>query len=181
MAATFDPMIARRHGEIVSTEYRALGITTALSPQADLSTDPRWRRFYGTFSESPELNRDIVREYCDAFQTTPESKDGWGTHSVNCMVKHWPGGGTGEGGRDAHFGTGKRGSDSATISFRNSFATSITMKEWSAPTGVLSMITIKSMNTVELHGVWRQNPLPRKDSNASKPGLTNLEAHLTMP
>lgn len=101
MAATFDPMIARRHGEIVSTEYRALGITTALSPQADLSTDPRWRRFYGTFSESPELNRDIVREYCDAFQTTPESKDGWGTHSVNCMVKHWPGGGTGEGGRDA--------------------------------------------------------------------------------
>lgn len=107
MAATFDPMIARRHGEIVSTEYRALGITTALSPQADLSTDPRWRRFYGTFSESPELNQDIVREYCDAFQTTPESKDGWGTHSVNCMVKHWPGGGTGEGGRDAHFGTGK--------------------------------------------------------------------------
>ena len=107
MAATFDPMIARRHGEIVSTEYRALGITTALSPQADLSTDPRWRRFYGTFSESPELNRDIVREYCDAFQTTPGSKDGWGMNSVNCMVKHWPGGGTGEGGRDAHFGNGK--------------------------------------------------------------------------
>lgn len=107
MAATFDPAIARRHGEIVSSEYRALGITTALSPQADLSTDPRWRRFYGTFSESPELNRDIVREYCDAFQTTEGANDGWGRGSVNCMVKHWPGGGTGESGRDAHFGTGK--------------------------------------------------------------------------
>ncbi len=107
MAATFDPSITRVHGEIVSAEYRALGITTALSPQADLSTDPRWRRFYGTFSEDPALNRDIVREYCDAFQSTPGSKDGWGNQSVNCMVKHWPGGGTGESGRDAHFGIGK--------------------------------------------------------------------------
>lgn len=107
MAATFNPAIMRRHGEVVSSEYRALGITTALSPQADLSTDPRWRRFYGTFSEDPALNRDMVREYCDAMQTTNGSKDGWGDNSVNCMVKHWPGGGTGEGGRDAHFGLGK--------------------------------------------------------------------------
>jgi len=107
MAATFDPAISRKHGEIISAEYRALGITTALSPQADLSTDPRWRRFYGTFSEDPALNRDLVREYCDAMQTTSGEKDGWGLGSVNCMVKHWPGGGTGEAGRDAHFGIGK--------------------------------------------------------------------------
>jgi len=107
MAACFDPAVARQHGEIVSREYRALGITTALSPQADMASDPRWRRFYGTFGEDPYLLRDIVREYCDAFQTTPDSKSGWGSLSVNCMVKHWPGGGTGEGGRDAHFGIGK--------------------------------------------------------------------------
>ena len=107
MAATFDMEVIRSHGEVVSTEYRALGLTTALSPQIDIAGDPRWRRFYGTFSEDPYLNRDIAREYCDAFQTTPGSKDGWGTQSVNCMVKHWPGGGAGEGGRDAHFGIGK--------------------------------------------------------------------------
>ena len=29
------------------------------------------------------------------------------TTSVNAMVKHWPGGGSGEGGRDAHYGYGK--------------------------------------------------------------------------
>ena len=109
LAATFDMDVIRRHGEIVSSEYRALGITTALSPQTDLSTDPRWRRFYATFTEDPALSSDIVREYCDAFQTTEGSPDGWGMQSVNCMVKHWPGGGTGEGGRDAHFGTGKFG------------------------------------------------------------------------
>ena len=103
LAATFDMDIIRRHGEIASAEYRALGITTTLSPQVDLSTDPRWRRFYGSFSEDSELCRDIVKTYTDAFQTTEGSKTGWGVKSVNCMAKHWPGGGTGEGGRDAHY------------------------------------------------------------------------------
>lgn len=107
MAATFDLDIIRKHGEMVSEEYRALGITTALSPQVDIATDPRWRRFYGTFSEDPTLCRDIAQVYCETFQTTPGSRTGWGLKSVNCMVKHWPGGGSGEGGRDAHFGTGK--------------------------------------------------------------------------
>lgn len=110
LGATFDMDIIRRHGEIASKEYRALGITTALSPQIDLNTDPRWRRFHGTFSESPELNKDIAQVYIDAFQTSTgakEIKDGWGYESVNAMVKHWPGGGAAEGGRDSHFDFGK--------------------------------------------------------------------------
>lgn len=107
LAATFDLDVIRAHGEIASAEYRALGITTALSPQIDIAGEPRWRRFYGTFGEDPYLSRDMARAYCDAFQTTPGSKTGWGEKSVNCMVKHWPGGGSGECGRDAHFGTGK--------------------------------------------------------------------------
>lgn len=107
LAATFDMDVIRTHGEVVSAEYRALGITTALSPQVDIATDPRWRRFYGTFGEDPALSRDMARAYCEAFQNTPGSETGWGAQSVNCMVKHWPGGGSGEGGRDAHFGIGK--------------------------------------------------------------------------
>lgn len=107
MGATFDMDVIRAHGEVCSAEYRALGITTALSPQADVASEPRWRRFYGTFSEDPVLLRDIVQAYCEAFQNTPGSKTGWGNLSVNCMVKHWPGGGAGEAGRDAHFGIGK--------------------------------------------------------------------------
>ena len=39
-------------------------------------------------------------------QTTEGAPDGWGRDSVNAMVKHWPGGGTGEGGRDAHYAFG---------------------------------------------------------------------------
>ena len=109
LAATFDMDFIRRHAEIASIEYRALGITTTLSPQIDLSTDPRWRRFYGTFSEDADLCTDIARVYTDAFQTTPGSPSGWGNQSVNCMAKHWPGGGTGEAGRDAHYCFGQYG------------------------------------------------------------------------
>ena len=36
-----------------------------------------------------------------------EIANGWGFGSVNTMVKHWPGGGSGEAGRDAHYGIGK--------------------------------------------------------------------------
>ena len=53
LAATFDPALVEEFGRIASEEYRALGIATALSPQIDLATEPRWTRFYGTFGESP--------------------------------------------------------------------------------------------------------------------------------
>ena len=95
-----------RFGEIASEEYRALGITTALSPQADIATDPRWIRFNGTFGEDPLLATDMTRAYCDAFQTT-EDTHGWGMKSVNAMVKHWYGYGAQEGGRDSHYASGK--------------------------------------------------------------------------
>ena len=110
LAATFDPDIVKRFGEIASKEYRALGIATALSPQIDMATDPRWGRFNGTFGEDPKLAADMARAYCDGFQTTRNELDGtsgWGADSVNAMVKHWPGGGSGEAGRDAHFNFGK--------------------------------------------------------------------------
>ena len=106
LAATFDPQLMYRFGEIASEEYRALGITTALSPQADIATDPRWIRFNGTFGEDPLLATDMTRAYCDAFQTT-EDTHGWGMKSVNAMVKHWYGYGAQEGGRDSHYASGK--------------------------------------------------------------------------
>lgn len=109
LAASFDPELVRIFGDIASREYRALGITTALSPQIDLATEPRWNRFSGTFGEDPQLAADMARAYTDGFQTSVGNAEifaGWGYHSVNAMVKHWPGGSPGEGGRDGHFGYG---------------------------------------------------------------------------
>jgi beta-glucosidase len=110
MAATFDPVLVRRFGEIAATEYRALGITTALSPQIDLATEPRWYRASMTFGESPSLTVDMARAYVDGFQTSTgkdEIADGWGYKSVNAMAKHWPGGAPEEAGRDGHWAFGK--------------------------------------------------------------------------
>jgi len=109
IAASFDPQLMKQFGEIAAAEYRALGIATALSPQIDLGTEPRWSRFDGTMGEEPNLTADMARAYVDGFQTsagTAEISGGWGYKSVNAMVKHWPGGGPEEGGRDGHFGYG---------------------------------------------------------------------------
>nr|WP_290938892.1 glycoside hydrolase family 3 protein [Haliscomenobacter sp.] len=110
MAATFDPVLVTRFGQIAATEYRALGITTALSPQVDIATDPRWSRASGTFGEDPYLAAAMASAYCNGFQTSTgydADPNGWGMNSVNAMVKHWPGGGSGEAGRDAHYAIGK--------------------------------------------------------------------------
>ncbi len=107
LSASFDPDLVRTFGEIASAEYRALGITTALSPQIDLATEPRWMRFADTFGEHTQMTIDMTKAYCDGFQTTEKSPDGWGNQSVNTMVKHFPGGGMGEAGRDAHYAYGK--------------------------------------------------------------------------
>jgi len=110
LSATFDPAITEQFGRIASIEYRALGITTALSPQIDLATEPRWNRFSGTFGGHPALATDMARAYVDGFQSSAEDQEiaeGWGWQSVNAMVKHWPSGGPEEAGRDGHFAYGK--------------------------------------------------------------------------
>ncbi len=102
-AAIQDPELVRLFAQTAAAEYRALGITTALGPQIDLSTEPRWMRLEDTLGSDPDKVIPLVKAYCDGMQTTPGSPDGWGSKSVITMVKHWPGGGTGEGGRDAHY------------------------------------------------------------------------------
>ena len=106
-AACFDPAVVEQFAQDASIEYRAMGITTALGPQIDLCTEPRWMRFADTLGMKLADVKPLVRAYCDGMQTTPGSADGWGRESVNTMVKHWPGGGTGEGGRDAHYAFGE--------------------------------------------------------------------------
>lgn len=110
LAATFDPTLVKAYGHIAATEYRALGITTALSPQVDMATEPRWTRFTGTFGEDPQLVTDMSKAYIEGFQTSTGKSviaKGWRYESVVTMAKHWPGGGPLEGGRDSHYNYGK--------------------------------------------------------------------------
>ncbi|MBQ2927564.1 MAG: glycoside hydrolase family 3 C-terminal domain-containing protein [Oscillospiraceae bacterium] len=107
IAATFDPELCRNYASILRKEYRALGIATALSPQVDIGTEPRWMRIEDTFGAHPELVADMGRAYCDGMQSDPEQGGDWGSGSVAAMAKHWPGGGPCEAGRDAHYAFGK--------------------------------------------------------------------------
>jgi len=93
LAATFDASVVQKFGEVAAAEYRALGITTALSPQVDIATEPRWARFNGTFGESPLLSAAMAQAYCDGFQTSlgkNSSNSGWGFGSVNAMITDCP-------------------------------------------------------------------------------------------
>lgn len=107
MAATFDPELIRRQGEIMADELRCMGMTTYLGPQIDMLTDPRWKRSAGTYGEEPRFVADVAAALVEAMQQTPGSRKGWGNRSVNTMAKHWPGAGSGEGGRESHHLPGK--------------------------------------------------------------------------
>jgi len=83
-----DVELMRWFGDAMRCEYRALGIHMALSPQADLATEPRWGRIAGTFGEDPIKVRDLVRAYIEGSQGGSEglTRDG-----VITIVKHWAG------------------------------------------------------------------------------------------
>lgn len=110
LAATFDSRLVERYGEVASEEFRAMGIATLLGPQVEIATEPRWMRVHETFGESSQLSTDLARAYIKGFQRSQgadEVEGAWGKKSVCAMAKHWPGSGTGEAGRDAHYAHGK--------------------------------------------------------------------------
>ena len=94
-----DPSVTRTFGNIVRQEYRAVGIQEALSPQADLATEPRWPRIDGTFGEDPSQVKAQVEAYVAGFQA---GETGLNPDSVMCVVKHWAGYGAMKDGFDAH-------------------------------------------------------------------------------
>lgn len=104
MAAIGSEKDINEYGDIIRQEYRSLGVTQALSPMADLGTEPRWARFEGTFGEDPELSKKMVRGYISGMQN---GKDGLNTQSVSAVVKHWVGYGAAEEGLDSHSFYGK--------------------------------------------------------------------------
>lgn len=105
MAATFDPEVGAEYGRLMSEEWRAMGISMQVATQMDLATEPRWKRISGTFGEDPALSMDMARAVINAWQSTYDEQGndlGWGIHSVNNQMKHFPGDGAAEGGRESH-------------------------------------------------------------------------------
>ena len=98
-AAIDDTGLTQRFGDIARQEYRAVGIHMALSPQADLATEPRWPRVAGTFGEDADLAGRQVRAYVVGFQ---HGANGLDSSGVVTVVKHWVGYGAAKDGWDSH-------------------------------------------------------------------------------
>lgn len=60
LASTFDPGLARRYGQVIGREGRALGQDVLLSPMVNLIRTPYAGRNFETFSEDPLLAGDLV-------------------------------------------------------------------------------------------------------------------------
>ena len=99
LGALDDPALVKRFATIIRTEYRAVGIHMALSPQADIGTEPRWARISGTFGESPERVGALVTAYTQGLQGSPTHLTRTG---VATIVKHWVGYGASVNGFDGH-------------------------------------------------------------------------------
>ncbi len=98
-AALNDVNLMRRFADVARQEYRAVGINMALSPQADLATEPRWSRINATFGEDPQVAKRMVGAYVEGMQG---GKAGLNGDSVITVVKHWAGYGAARDGLDSH-------------------------------------------------------------------------------
>jgi len=95
--------------EQLSKEYRAIGFGTLLGPQIDVTSEPRWGRNTAAFGEDPALSRDMANAAISGLQSTYDESGndlGWGKDSLNAMMKHYPGDGAAQSGREAHDATG---------------------------------------------------------------------------
>ncbi len=98
LAATGDEKLVERFADIARQEYRSMGIQIALSPQADLATEPRWSRINGTFGEDVDLVSKMTAAYIVGFQ---HGAHGLQPDGVAATVKHWAGYGAATKGLDA--------------------------------------------------------------------------------
>jgi beta-glucosidase len=94
ISASRDLDLAKKFGEVTAEEYRAVGLHMVLGPQIDVTTEPRWKRNTGSFSESADLTAEMLEAFMDGAQgaTVNPSK-------ILIMLKHWPGSGPHKGGK----------------------------------------------------------------------------------
>jgi beta-glucosidase len=103
LAALTDPERVREFADIARQEYVAVGIRSALHPQIDLGTEPRWGRQFHTFGNDSAFVADVAAAYIEGFQLDRDL----GPTSVATMAKHFPGGGPQRDGEDPHFPYGR--------------------------------------------------------------------------
>ena len=60
--------VADSFADTVRREWNAAGLRKGYMYMADVATDPRWQRTYGTFGETRSLPQRLSRTLCRAFK-----------------------------------------------------------------------------------------------------------------
>lgn len=87
--AVGDPELVAQLNEVLREELMAVGVRMALSPDADLITDPRWGRNQECYSEDTDVVQTLIAAAVQALQGGSELTE----DSVIATVKHFPGSG----------------------------------------------------------------------------------------
>ena len=87
--AAGDAELVARLNQVMKEELMAVGVRMALSPDADLITDPRWGRNQECYSEDVETVETMITTAVKALQ----GENGLNENSVMATVKHFPGAG----------------------------------------------------------------------------------------
>jgi len=103
LSAMRDLKLVREFADIARQEWAAVGLRKGYMYMADLATEPRWQRIEGTFGEDAEWAGKLMTELVKGFQGETLNPT-----SVALTIKHFPGGGAGQGGQDPHFEWGKK-------------------------------------------------------------------------
>jgi beta-glucosidase len=72
LAATWDPALATRYGQVVGAEERAKGAMVNLGPTINIDRDPRWGRSFEAYTEDPYLNAALAVAEIDGVQSQHE-------------------------------------------------------------------------------------------------------------
>jgi beta-glucosidase len=96
LAATWNPELASKFGEITAYETRASGIHWNFSPVLDLGRQPLWSRFFETLGEDPYLATEMGKAIVNGYQ----GKDKIDAYHVAACLKHFVGYSNPQSGRD---------------------------------------------------------------------------------
>ena len=89
LGAADDEALTAKYYEVLKEELMAIGVRMALSPDADLISDPRWGRNQECYSEDTDVVCRLIAVAVQALQ----NGDTLTAESVMACVKHFPGAG----------------------------------------------------------------------------------------
>ena len=96
--------VVDQFSEAVRRSWNAVGLRKGYMYMADVMSDPRWQRAYGTFGEDAKFVKKAFEHMIPRIQG---SKEGVTADGVAMTVKHFPGGGARENGFDPHYAAGQ--------------------------------------------------------------------------